>query len=234
MSDASQMNLDPKDFWKVAGTYPADKENHYPTHAKAHGMDDHHGVRVYEYGCGGGSDTLSWLRRGNFVTFSDIVPENVAMTEKRVIEGGFAARATARLCLSTLDLPDGPFDVISSHGVVHHIKYAWIRIELLKKFRKILAPPASPGNSGGLFYVMLYTEFLWNALAPHIAGLVKTHGISENQAFGWLTDGTGCPHAQKYTYEEGKGFVEAAGFKLLGVVEYNDRHFRTYKCAVAP
>ena len=69
-----------KKFWVSASTFPGDKEAVYPEHGIVQEFDKHTGKLVYEYGCGGGSDVMSYLRRGNKVYATDIVPDNIYLT----------------------------------------------------------------------------------------------------------------------------------------------------------
>src|SRR4030067_2872760 len=80
--------LDPREFWKKAASYPESKEDYYPEHAAVQEFNQYTGKRVLEYGCGGGSDALSYLRRGNTVAYLDIVPSNVIVTSPRIEAAG--------------------------------------------------------------------------------------------------------------------------------------------------
>lgn len=206
-------------FWRVAADYPATKELYYPEHAHAHGMHRHSGQHVLEYGCGGGSDALSWARRGNRVTATDIVRENVARTAQRAVDAGVAATCTPLLLSASapLPFPDGAFDVVSSHGVLHHIRDP---LPVLAEFRRVLVP-------GGWCYIMLYTDVLRAAFDTRIPSLVAA-GMTPEEAFGACTDGAGCPYARAYTEDEGRALLEAAGFVVPTVVTYNTHYFRTY------
>jgi len=211
-----------KAFWRCASGFPKDKEAAYPGHMEAHGFDHHVDADVLEYGCGGGADTLSWLRRQCRVVATDIVPENVVITQQAIAGAGYT-QGHANLLLQTTPLPfaDGRFDVVSSHGVVHHIPAPGCTY-LLQEFYRVLRP-------GGMFYLMLYTEHLWRYHWPDMQVHVQTKGLSQQEAFGWCTDGQGCPYARAYTEEQGRLFVETVGFHLEGVVDYNTKFFRTFQ-----
>lgn len=217
-----------REFWVCARHYPANKEDpavYGVAHTETQEFDRHAGKTVLEYGCGGGADALSYLRRGCDVTFCDIVPANVMTTATRVAAQGAAdppdgRRATATLLTTSapLPFPDEAFDVVNAHGVLHHILDP---ISVVDEFFRVLRP-------GGWCYVMLYTESLAARCEPVVAGLMTT-GLSREQAFGAVTDGSGCPHARPYTDEEGRRLLERSGFAVDRVMVYNDGDFRTFR-----
>lgn len=212
-----------KTVWKVAGGFPADKETVYPAHKQYQEFDAHHGKHVYEYGCGGGSDVMSYLRRGNHVTASDIVPYNLEITKQRIIEAGLPISMVGLVLLENsypLPFEDDVFDVVSSHGVLHHI----INV------KPVVAELFRVTKPGGLLYNMIYTEFLWERHKPIIDRLVLERGIDKYEAFAWCTDGEGTPYARPYTSDEWCLVLEEAGWTVL---DYNlwleEGLFCTYK-----
>src|SRR5216684_477700 len=126
-------------YWQCANKFPINKEEVYPSHRKAHNFDEHRNQRCLEFGCGGGSDTLSMLRRDNFVYFTDIVPENVQITHDNTVKAGFGEKTQWWVLSdsSTTLLPDGCLDVINCHGVLHHIREPG---PVLQEFYRILKP----------------------------------------------------------------------------------------------
>jgi SAM-dependent methyltransferase len=208
--------------WHRAASYPAAKENVYPDHAKVQEFDVHVGARVLEYGCGGGSDAMSYLRRECTVWYADIVPENVAATRRRIEQAGLAKRAYGLILheSATVSLPAAYFDVVNAHGVLHHIEEPG---PVLSEFRRLLRPD-------GLLYAMLYTEQLRAKLDAEVRDLMgDPHRLGEAEAFGWATDGQGVPYARAYTELDGRRLVEAAGFQVVDVMLYNGGDFRTFK-----
>jgi SAM-dependent methyltransferase len=234
-----------RQFWQVAQKFPPEKETVYPAHAAAHGFDEQAGKRVLEYGCGGGSDTISLLRRGANVFFVDIVPGNVQLTQRRVDEffrgverTGAVAHAAARAHSSEpprglgcvlessdiLPFEEACFDTITCHGVLHHIEETLMH-RVIDEMRRVLKP-------GGRLYVMLYTELLLNRCLPTMKGFMQQQGWSLDRAFGYMTDGGSDKHwciARAYTEEEGRALFEAHGFAFISAVEYNERDFRAYR-----
>jgi SAM-dependent methyltransferase len=216
-------------FWQCAAQFPADKEAVYPEHAEAQEFDRHLGKTVLEYGCGGGSDVLSFMRRGCHVLAVDVVPQNLAATRDRasrliaeaeMADGIIWPPLVGRLEDSApIELPDASFDVVSSHGVLHHIPDPRPVIE---EFYRLL-------KSGGECYVMLYTEQLYAEHEARAAELVRWRGLSVEEAFGWCTDGEGCPYAVAYAEVGGRRLLEEAGFEVTRVFPYFEGRFRTFR-----
>lgn len=199
--------------WTRAQGFPIAKESVYSGHAEAHGFDKEAGNVVLEYGCGGGSDTLSLLRRGCRVYFADVTHSNVEVTRSRVTEAGMIERATG-LALDASDrlpIADGILDAVTSHGVIHHIEDP---LPVMCEFFRVLKP-------GGRVYVMLYTEHLRMRADTAIHTLARERGLPVEEGFSWFTDGAGTPWAEWYTVEEGRQLLTDAGFENTGYTEYN-------------
>ena len=207
-----------KQFWRVAADFPPNKEDVYPAHKLAQEFDKIKGKRVLEYGCGGGSDAMSYLRRGNAVWAADIVPGNVDMTIERARQSNLSKTLTpVRLEQSApLPLPSEFFNVVSSHGVVHHIQDP---TPVVQEFFRVLAP-------GGLLYVMLYSEALYERVRMRTEELMG-EGDPQWRAFGRAVEG--CPYARSYTVEEGWDLLTAAGFEPINTFEYENSEFRTFR-----
>jgi SAM-dependent methyltransferase len=210
-----------REVWKRAASFPTSKEDYYPEHAKVQEFDAHVGKRVLEYGCGGGSDTVSFVRRGNSVTYADVVPMNVEATFRRLTALKYDGVTEGRTLLVGAPLPfaDASFDVISAHGVLHHIPDP---LPMLREMRRVLKP-------GGLLYVMLYTEGYFKELQPRIAQLQRDKHLSFEEAAGWCTDAEGVPWSMFYTENQGRVLLESAGFRVLQAPLWNKGCFRTFK-----
>lgn len=201
--------------WIRASQFPADKEAVYPEHAEAQEFDTIKGLEVLEYGCGGGSDAFSFLRRGNYVTAVDIVPGNILETGRRARELGLGERLTLVSLDDSVPLPfaNGLFDVVSSHGVLHHI----LDVEpVIQELVRVLKP-------GGRFYCMLYTEQLY-------AEYRRLKNKPADMSFAGFTDGMPSPpYARAYDEYEGTVLLSRQGLYVGSTFEYNNQHFRTYR-----
>ena len=212
-----------KSYWQVANKFPLNKEEIYPEHGKAHNFDGHHGEVCLEYGCGGGSDTLSMLRRGNFVYFVDIVPENVQITHENTVKAGLSEKTQWWMLEDSAKilLPDNCLDVVNCHGVLHHIHEPE---SVLREFHRVLKP-------GGILYCMLYTEIMWRHFHATIKQLMLERNIDQFEAFCLCSD-SGGPYARAYTEDEAYDLFENNGFVIENVIEYKklNSFFRTFWC----
>lgn len=208
--------------WVRAGKFPANKEAHYPEHASVQEFASHVREKVLEYGCGGGSDAMSYLRRRNRVWYADVVHENVEAAKARILVARLNADAYPLKLDASAPIPlaGETMHVANAHGVLHHIEDP---APVVAEFHRILAV-------GGTAYVMLYTEHLWKTHATTIRLLLAQKRCqTEQEAFGWCTDDAGTPYARAYTEAEGRELLEAAGFQVVSATLYNKNEFRTFK-----
>lgn len=212
-----------KRAWECASEFSPDKESVYSEHAFVQEFEKIRNQKVYEYGCGGGSDVMSYLRRDNHVTASDIVKKNLETTFNRVKTMLPEKVKDINLVLleNSYPLPfeDKSFDVISSHGVLHHIREA---DEVAKELYRICKP-------GGFIYFMMYTDLLWANHLPMMERLMATRGIDQYEAFCWCTDGEGTPYARCYTAVEATDFIEKVGFTVVDFNYWLNDFFLTMK-----
>jgi len=207
--------------WARAATFPSNKEEVYPDHKIVQEFDLIHGKTVLEYGCGAGSDAISYLRRGNQVVATDIVAANIERTKSNIALYNLSRAASVIKLDVSHPLPFGNelFDVVSSHGVIHHIKEG---PKVVEEFYRVL-------KHGGFCYLMLYTEYMYDYFLETINNLVETRGISKEEAFCWCSDGEGAPYAVPYSEEEGNSMLKAAGFRVVISTLWLNDHFRTFK-----
>ncbi len=212
-------------FWKSAAGYPANKETFYPEHGSVQEFDLHAKERVFEYGCGGGADALSYLRRLCHVWYADIVPENITQTTSRIVSAGLKEHAFALLLDDSAPIPlaGGYFDVVNCHGVLHHVESAEIVARVLSEFHRLL-------KRGGALYLMLYSEHLYAYFEPQVNALLSSgRCLNVGEAFAWCTDGEGAPYSRFYTEDGGRALLTTAGFQTIGAKLYNTNYFRTFK-----
>jgi cyclopropane fatty-acyl-phospholipid synthase-like methyltransferase len=210
-----------REAWSRASTFPTNKEEVYAEHGIVQEFDLIHGKTVLEYGCGAGSDAISYLKRGNQVVAVDIIPENIEKTKANIALHNLSRSASVIKLDVSHPIPFGTeiFDVVSSHGVIHHIVEG---PEVVKEFYRVL-------KHGGFCYLMLYTEYMYEHFLETINKLVETRGISKEEAFCWCSDGEGAPYAIPYTEEEGNAMLEAAGFRVVTSTLWLNDQFRTWK-----
>ena len=207
--------------WTLAGRFPPNKEIVYPDIVEVHELDANSGKCVLEYGCGGGADAMSFLRRKCEVFYADIVPENIVVAQERIRAAGLETRARSVLLRYSAPIPlhDCSVDVVLADGVIHHIPCPG---PILREFLRVLRP-------GGVVYVMLHSEKLWAACLSDIEARVQK-GVCKNEfeAFAMSVD-YGAPYATAYTEDEGRQLLEQAGFVVEWARLWNDANFRTFK-----
>jgi SAM-dependent methyltransferase len=126
-------------------------ERHLPTCFDELGVA---GKRVLEIGLGQGADSESLIRRGARWTGIDLTAESVERVRTRLTLRDLPFDDLRQG--SVLDLPfaDGTFDMVFSHGVLHHVPE--IR-QAEKEIHRVLRP-------GGELVVMMYSRWSLNYL----------------------------------------------------------------------
>jgi ubiquinone/menaquinone biosynthesis C-methylase UbiE len=191
------------------------------------------GKSVLEIGLGIGADGTRWAEFAGSYTGVDLTSEAVYATKLHfdylklkgnIIQGNAEA----------LDFPDKTFDIIYSHGVLHHTTHIE---KTFKEINRVL-------NPNGQFIVMLYAkgsfnywfriqvyfrhrlllEILKNKLGLKSKGNWALH-IENFKKTGWkylswrvfphhCTDGPDCTIANIYSQNKVKEMLESAGFKV--------------------
>ncbi len=123
-------------------------EWHIPAAA---GFAKSQGRRVLEIGCGLGTDGAGFARAGAVYTGVDLTDAAVALARRRFeiegLPGEFRVADAERL-----DFADGSFDVVYSHGVLHHTPDT---VAAVREVHRVLRP-------GGRAVVMLYHRDSYN------------------------------------------------------------------------
>lgn len=116
------------------------------------------GLRVLEFGCGAGVDSLYFAEQGAFIVACDVVPSNVAVTQKVLAQYPETARV---LLMSDYEkLAElGRFDLVYSHGCLHHISPGAVA--------EVAALLVSCLGAGGRLLVMLYTKTFYPSVNYH-------------------------------------------------------------------
>jgi SAM-dependent methyltransferase len=115
---------------------------------------DFKGQRVLEIGLGQGADSEQLIRRGAIWSGLDITSESVDRVRKRLTLRDLPHKSVKQG--SVLDIPfeDGSFDIVFSHGVLHHVPDIQ---NAQREIRRVLKP-------GGELVVMLYAKWSLNYL----------------------------------------------------------------------
>jgi SAM-dependent methyltransferase len=135
-------------FYELVEAYRYEKEWHIPIAADfAHTKD----LDVLEIGCGLGTDGAQFAKAGAHYTGIDLTDAAVALARRRFelfnLPGNFKIADAEQL-----DFPDNSFDLVYSHGVLHHTPDIPAAVS---EVRRVLRP-------GGRAFVMLYHRNSYN------------------------------------------------------------------------
>ena len=212
-------------FYELVEEHRYQKEWHIPAAA---GFAKTKDMRVLEIGCGLGTDGAQFAEAGADYTGVDLTEAAVELAQKRFeifhLPGTFRAADAEQL-----DFPDNSFDLVYSHGVLHHTPDT---AGAVKEVRRVLKP-------GGLAEVMLYHRnsynfrinisllrragvhlLRWNggvkfvklltgepedSLREHARRLKQERSyLSSEEFLSQNTDGAGNPLARVYSREEAR------------------------------
>jgi ubiquinone/menaquinone biosynthesis C-methylase UbiE len=118
----------PCDSWFADGRpgtvdfYRTLDEHRYRVHPRllsAVGFEKTRGLRVLEIGCGCGSEAERFARAGAHYTAIDLTNAAVTLTQRRFQLAGLRGRFTQGDA-ENLPFADASFDLVYSHGVLHH------------------------------------------------------------------------------------------------------------------
>jgi ubiquinone/menaquinone biosynthesis C-methylase UbiE len=107
---------------------------------------DFRGKRVLEIGLGQGAEAQKMIEAGAVYNGIDITQESVARVKTRCRLFSLPYESLQVMNAETLDFPDGSFDIVFSHGVLHHSP----------NIKKIVAEIYRVLRPGGRVVVMLY------------------------------------------------------------------------------
>jgi len=169
-----------------------------------------HGKKVLEIGCGIGTDTINFARRGAQVTTVDLSEKSIEVARQRAAVFGLEDRIQFRAGnaekLSSF-VPVEPYDLIYSFGVIHHTPHPDAVLAQLKQYAK-------PGTT---IKIMVYHrrsyKVAWIFLTEGRGQFWKLREIVARNAEAQ----TGCPIAYTYTRREGRELLERHGFKVTSV-----------------
>jgi ubiquinone/menaquinone biosynthesis C-methylase UbiE len=212
-------------FFELVEAHRYDKEWHIPVAA---GFAQTKDLAVLEIGCGLGTDGAQFAKAGAHYTGIDLTDAAVDLARRRFelfnLRGSFRVADAEKL-----DFPDNSFDLVYSHGVLHHTPDTQAAI---REIHRVLRP-------GGRAVVMLYHRdsynyrinisllrragvhlLRWNAgvklvqtltgeseesLRQHAHQLRSdSHYLSSGEFLSRNTDGAGNPLARVYSRKEAR------------------------------
>ena len=221
----SDAEVGTREFFERVEQHRYKKEWHIPQAAEFAGTK---GLRVLEIGCGMGTDGAQFAKAGADYTGVDLTEAAIELARKRFELSGL--RGEFRVAdAEQLDFPDESFDLVYSHGVLHHTPDT---DKAVREIHRVLKP-------GGRAIVMLYHRGSYNyrigirILRRAGAGLLKSEAgikivngltgepveslrehaklisrnghVSADELLNQSTDGAGNPLARVYSRVEARG-----------------------------
>lgn len=224
-----------REFFDRIERHRYEKEWHIPSAAEFTGAK---GLRVLEIGCGVGTDGLQFARAGAIYTGVDLTDAAIELARKNFASAGLPGEFQVADA-ERLDFPNESFDIVYSHGVLHHTPDIQAAV---KEVHRVLKP-------GGRAIVMLYHRGSYNyqvgirilrragagllrsdsgikivnrltgepvdSLREHAASLRNANGnFSAAELLNQSTDGAGNPLALVFSRREAREL-----FKMFSEVE---------------
>jgi SAM-dependent methyltransferase len=221
----SDAEIGTREFFERIEAHRYEKEWHIPAAAE---FANARGLRVLEIGCGLGTDGAQFANAGADYTGIDLTDAAIELARRRFelfgLQGEFQVADA-----ENLEFPDNSFDLVYSHGVLHHTPDISAAV---REIHRVLRP-------GGRAIVMLYHRGSYNyrvgirLLRRAGAGLLKKDagiklinlltgepvdalqeraammratngGMSADQLLNESTDGAGNPLARVFSRREAR------------------------------
>ena len=135
---------------------------------------DFDGKRVLEIGLGQGADAEQIVRRGGIYSGVDLTQESVKRVKMRFVLKGLSFETIDHGTALELPFADASFDIVFSHGVLHHIPEIG---RAQAEIARVLKP-------GGKLVAMLYAKWSLNYLLSIFVlrrlGLLAIYGLGVN------------------------------------------------------
>src|SRR6185436_3167092 len=112
----SDAEIGTREFFERIEAHRYQKEWHIPAAAN---FANTRGLRVLEIGCGLGTDGAQFTKAGADYTGVDLTNAAIELARKRFELFGLTGKFQVADA-ENLDFPDESFDVVYSHGVLHH------------------------------------------------------------------------------------------------------------------
>jgi SAM-dependent methyltransferase len=146
--------------------------------------------RVLEIGCGVGTDTIEFKKAGAILDVVDVSDKSLLLAWDRAYLLGFREGIRFHNFDAEEQLPEGPFDLVYSFGVLHHTPTP----------ERVLVRAYDQLKKGGELRIMLYAKWSIKRIL---------HRQPEAQA--------NCPIARAYTAESARKLIEQCGFEVSSI-----------------
>ena len=140
---------DYEDFFRRYDAHRYATESHIPACLD---RIDFRGKSVLEIGLGEGAESEQIIRRGARWSGIDLTPESVARVSTRLALRGLDYDRIAVGSARALPFPDRQFDIVFSHGVLHHVPEIG---QAQREIARVLKP-------GGMLVIMVYAKWSLN------------------------------------------------------------------------
>jgi SAM-dependent methyltransferase len=144
----SDAEIGTREFFERVEAHRYAKEWHIPAAA---GFDATRGLRVLEIGCGMGTDGAQFAAAGADYTGIDLTDAAIELARKKFEFSGLSGEFRVADA-ENLDFSDESFDLVYSHGVLHHTPET---ARAVREMHRVLKP-------GGRAMVMLYHRGSYN------------------------------------------------------------------------
>jgi SAM-dependent methyltransferase len=214
-----------QEFFERVEAHRYEKEWHIP---EAANFAATRGRKVLEIGCGMGTDGAQFARAGADYTGIDLTDAAIELARQRFAVAGLSGNFLVSDAES-LDFPDELFDLVYSHGVLHHTPDIEAAIgEIYRVLRpggravimlyhrgsynyrvgiRVLrrAGAGLLKSEGGIRIVHRLTGEPVDSLREHAASLRNANGnVSDAELLNQSTDGAGNPLARVYSRREAR------------------------------
>jgi ubiquinone/menaquinone biosynthesis C-methylase UbiE len=162
-SQVESLNADHEAFFQRYDAFRYSREAHILRRLDA---IDFEGKRVLEIGLGQGADSEQMIRRGAIWSGLDLSPESITRVATRLRIRGLPYERLECGNARSMPFRDNSFDIVFSHGVLHHIPDV---IGVQKEIARVLKP-------GGRLIMMLYARRSLNYLLS--ISVVRRLGIA--------------------------------------------------------
>lgn len=137
------------EFFKAYDKYKYNLEPHIPSCLDGLNLG---GQKLLEVGLGQGAESEQMVRRGARWTGLDLTDEAVTRVRTRLTMRDLPFDDVIKGSIITSGLPDNHFDIVFSHGVLHHVPNI---LAAQREIHRILKP-------GGRLVIMVYAKYSLN------------------------------------------------------------------------
>lgn len=160
-TEVTDLPVGTPEFFDALERYRYDKIDYLKDYVQ---FSRYKGKRVLEIGCGVGIDLLQFARAGAHVSAIDLTENAVKLAQANLGRDGYGGDIRVGNA-EALDFADNAFDVVYSHGVLHHTVDTE---KAVSEVHRVL-------RFGGEAVIMLYNRHSWFNLVAAVSGTPIEH-----------------------------------------------------------